>query len=126
MKRIWLGIALLVVIALLGFWLQFGMDKLHSRAVENLDAAANAALQEDWDTALALFRQAQQDWQKAQSITAAAADHSPMDDVERLYAELEIYARQQETDHFAATCNQLSRMTQAVIDAHRLSWRNLL
>lgn len=126
MKRLWLGVALLVLILLLGILLQFGMEALHSRAVENLKAAADAALDGDWDAAQKLSRQAQQDWRSAHGITTAVADHSPMDDVDRLYAELDIYARQQETVHFAATCGQLSRLTEAIMEAQSFSWRNLL
>jgi hypothetical protein len=43
-----------------------------------------------------------------------------------LFAELEIYLRQQEMLHFAATCRHLAMLTEAMGDNHALNLWNLL
>ena len=126
MKRGWLGIGLLALLLLIGIALQLGMDSIHGHCAQKLEQAADAALREDWDSAVSLAQQAYESWKAGYSITAAVADHAPMDEVDRMYAELGVYARRQETVHFAASCAQLAKLTQAVAEAHRFSLRNLL
>ena len=49
-----------------------------------------------------------------------------MDEVDALFAEMEIYAKTEEKPHFAAVCKELSQRIQAFADAHRFSWWNIL
>ncbi len=126
MKRGWLGVGLLVVLLALGIVGQITMDTLHTDTIALLEQAALSAQNEDWGQAIPLAQQAQDRWQRSYTVTAAVADHSPMDDVDKLYAELQVYAQAQDAAHFAATCTQLARMTQAVSEAHSFNLRNLL
>ena len=50
----------------------------------------------------------------------------PMDDVDTLFAEMQVYAQAEEIPHFAACCGQLSRLVLAMAQAHSPTWWNFL
>lgn len=126
MNRVWLGAGILAVLLIAGIITQLGMDRLHIPASEKLEQAEQEALYGDWEKALALADTAKAQWEKAQFLTAAVADHSPMEEVDMLFRELETYAAGEEKIHFAACCASLSRLTRAVGEAHKFSLQNLL
>ncbi len=126
MKRFWLGIGILVILLGLGVWTQIGMDGLLTPCSAVLEQAAQEALEENWPHALALAEQAGSRWVQTKKIISSLADHTPMDEVDMILAELHIYARTRETPHFAACCTQLAAMMQAIGQAHAFNWWNLL
>ncbi len=126
MKRLWLGIALLLILLLLGIFLQLGMNAIYEPVSTALEQASQAALAENWQEALPLAQSAFRQWSRYQKLTASAADHTPMDEVEMLFAELRTYAKAREGAHFAACCAQLAQMAQSISQAHYFSWWNLL
>ena len=126
MRRFWLGAALLAALLGVGLWTQAGMDRLHLPAAEDFSRAASAAMAGDWETARSLSARAAGNWRENRSFTASLADHSPMDEVDLLLAEMEIYRQAEDGPHFAACCVQLAAMSRAMADAHNLSWWNLL
>lgn len=126
MKRFWLGIGILVVLLVLGLWVQLGMAALYRPVTQELEAAAQAALEEQWPQALRLAEGVSSRWERYRGVTSSVADHTPMDEVDMLLAELEIYGQAREAPHFAACCSQLSRMLEAIAQAHGLNLWNLL
>ena len=126
MKRIYAGIVILAL--LLGAALLFAhlMERIYTPLENTLLEAADAALLEDWRTAEELCRRARDRWERYKRVTAILADHSPMDDIDGLFGELEIYLQQQEMPHFAATCHHLARLSQAMGENHALNWWNFL
>lgn len=126
MRRLWLGVALLLLLFGIGLWAAATMDNIHQPIAALLDQAAEAALHEDWETAAALALDARGEWEDHWSMTAAVADHNPMDEIDGLFAQLPVFAREEEKADFAATCAQLSQLTQAMGNAHSLNWWNLL
>ena len=104
----------------------WGMQTIHEAAALTLEQAAETALEGEMSQAVSQFRQAQQRWERYQRLSATVADHSPMDEIEMLFAEAEVYARQQNTVYFSASCAHLSRLVRAMSDAHQLTWWNLL
>lgn len=126
MKRLWWGLVLLLVLLLTGIGAQIAMTAIHGPASGDLERAAQAALSEDWDTALPLADGAYERWQRYQKITASISDHTPMDDTQTLFAEMRVYAASRDTAHFAACCAQLAKATRSFADAHTLNWWNML
>ena len=126
MVRGWIGLAILVVFLILGFVTTGVMDHAHLPTENLLSQAAEKTLQGDFTEAVALAAEAKQRWEDHWNGTATVADHSPMDDVDALFAEMEVYAQTEEKPHFAACCLELSQRIQAVAEAHRFSWRNIL
>ncbi len=126
MARGWFGAAILAVFLVFGFVVSGTMDNAHEPACDMLTQAADMTLAGNFDGAIPLAMEAKNRWEKAWNGTAVVADHSPMDDVDALFAEMEIYAKTGEEPHFAACCRELAKRVEAVADAHKFSWWNVL
>lgn len=125
-KRFYLGIGLLALLLVISVLACFGMKAIHQPAEQALAQAAELALAGDMEQAVKLAQQSRSRWEHYRSCTASVADHSPMDDTENLFAEMEVYAAAGESAHFAACCLQLSNMAKAMYDAHSFTLWNLL
>lgn len=126
MKRFWLGIAILAVLLGLSFAVQGVMGKIHNPMAEDLERSADCALAGDWEQAARLCHQARDTWKHYHGITASVADHTPMDELDMLFAELSVFCGERETVHFAATCRSAARMAEAMANAHTFTLWNLL
>ena len=126
MKRGWFGAGILVVFLVLGFAVSFFISKAHLPTCQLLNQAAEKTLSGDFEGAVPLGLEAKSRWEKQWNGTAVVADHSPMDDVDALFSELEIYAKTGEEPHFAACCLELSKRVKAMAEAHQFSWWNVL
>ena len=126
MGRFWLGIGILVVFLVLGFWVTYAMDNVHSEISKTLDDAVAQTLGGDLTEGIALARQAKDRWQSHWRGTASVADHAPMDEIDGLFAQLETYGQAGLSGEFAAYCARLSNLVIAVGEAHSLTWWNLL
>ena len=125
-RRFILGITILVLVLALTIGTAFGMKAIHAPGEAILTEAAKLTLAGEFRQAVPLAEQAYQRWQKYRSITAAFADHNPMDDTERLFREMLVYAETGEAPHFAACCTQLSAMLRAMYETHGFSLKNIL
>ena len=126
MGRGWFGFGVLIVFLVLCFIAGIAMDNAHTPTEQLLQQAAEKTLSGDFDGGISLGLQATSRWDRHWNGTATVADHSPMDEVDALFAEMEIYAKTEEKPHFAAVCKELSQRIQAFADAHRFSWWNIL
>ena len=122
-RRFYLGVGILLIILILGLFTQWVMEKCQQPPALLLEQAAQA---EDLQTGTELAQQAKAMWHRRWKGVAAVADHSPMDEIDTLFAEMEVYARTEEKPHFAACCSELARRVQAMADAHAFSWWNVL
>ena len=125
-RRLLLGIVILVLVLSLSIGTAFGMRAIHKPGEEALTQAAEIAVSGNLTVALPLALAAFDRWQKFRNITAAFADHTPMDDTERLFREMLVYAETGEAPHFAACCSQLSAMLRATYETHGFSIKNIL
>lgn len=126
MARGWFGFGILALFLLLGFVTGITMDNAHNPTQKLLSQAAELTLTGDFEEAVALGMQAKAQWERHWNATASVADHSPMEEVDALFSEMEIYAKAEEKPHFAAVCKELSQRIQSFANAHRFSWWNIL
>ena len=126
MIRSWLGIVLLVLLLLMGIFTGIATKAQHTKTEQILDAAIEKAIHEEAEEAIALGKQAHRRWQKQRNITAMIADHTPMEDVDALFAQMEIYAQTGEIPHFTACCKELAARIAAVAEAHQFNLINIL
>lgn len=126
MKRGWIGLALLVVLLASGLLTAKKMEEIHGDGAKTLTRAGAYALEDNWAPARELAFQTMKQWQEHREFTAAFADHEPMEDVDCLFAELPVYAREEDAAHFAAICAELSKRLEAVSNAHSFLWWNVL
>lgn len=126
MNRMWIGAALLVLVLGLGIWVGDRMTGSHLPCAEDLENAAAFAMAEDWQTAGALADRAKENWQKNRRLSAAVTDHEPMDEIDALFEELEIYRAREETSAYCAGCRYLAEHLRDLGNSFRVSWWNLL
>lgn len=122
MKRSWIGggiLAVLLVVSLLTGW---GMSQLHGPIARELDQAAVWAQKNDWPQAQALAQSARDRWDRGRNLAACVADHTPMEEIDNLFAQLSQYAQGDERTEFAAICAELACRTRAMAQAHGLTW----
>ena len=122
-RRFYLGAGLLLVLLIMGLFTGWAMEKGRQPEARLLEQAAEETqMQRGVDLAM----QAKNLWQSKRKAVAAVADHTPMDEIDNLFAELEVYAKANEQVHFASCCSQLASLLRAVTDAHTLNWWNIL
>lgn len=126
MKRLWIGAALLAVMLVSGLWVTKAMQDIQEPVAKDLEEAAHLALEDEWGKAEALTTRARKQWQKKWHMTAAVADHEPMDEIDALFAELEVYAKSADSVSYSGTCAHLAELLKAMSEAHGLNWWNLL
>lgn len=126
MKRSGFGLGLLLVVLLLGVVSSWLMVADTVPMAEAMEQAGEGALREDWGSAEAIFTGVRAHWDRRYPFYAAFTDHEPMEDINGLLAQLEIYARIRDHRAFAAVCAQISGDLEAIGEAHSLKWWNLL
>lgn len=126
MKKFVIGITVLSLLLIAGLLVAKSTEEMYKPIISLLDDAANTALTGDFEDAKQQAQNAKHLWDQRKNATATVADHTPMEEIDHLFAEAEIYARTEEVPHFAACCAQLAAMVQAMGDAHALNLWNLL
>ena len=126
MGRFWLGICLLAAFLVLGLWVTYSMDTLHQPISQTLEEAAAQSLAGDLDAGIAQAQQARRAWDSHWHGSASVADHAPMDEIDGLFAQMEVYAQAGRSVDFAAYCARLSQLISAMGEAHSPGWWNVL
>lgn len=126
MKRCWFGLVLLLLLLALGIGSSVYMDRHHQPIADALDRAAAMALAGDWESAQALAGDARARWEEGWGTSASFSDHAPMEEMDGLFHELEIYATARDPVSYGAVCAQLSRTAHAMGEAHNWTWWNVL
>ena len=123
MRRIWIGIGVLVAILAISIATMIGLQKVHEPLAQNLE---EAACETDWAKAAEISQQAEQRWRQYRHFTAALADHEEMDRIDGVFAQLEVCRRQGDAQTHGVLCADLSAAVRAIQEAHGLTWWNLL
>lgn len=122
MKRSWIGLGILLCLLAAGLGVTCAMGHNQRPMVAHLEQAALFGGEADWDKALPHAQAAECAWQCSRPWIACVADHTPMEEMDQLFAQLTCYAAARETTQFAATCRSLTQMAQALADAQTLPW----
>ena len=126
MKRIWIGIILLVVLLGAGFWISGFMGQAHLPVARDLRRAGELALEEQWGPAQAFAKRGKDQWEEKWPMIAAIADHEPMDEIDALFSQLEVYAEAREAVPYSTACAHLASLLEALSQSHSLNWWNLM
>lgn len=126
MNRFRIGIVFLVILLAMSFGVQRVMQNTQEPIAAALAAAGENARSGHWEAAKQYADAAAGRWQESWHLTAAFADHGPMEDIDALMAQLPSYLHQQDETEFTALCAELIRRINAMVDAHTLKWWNLL
>lgn len=123
MKRIWIGVGVLLILLVVGILVMQITNRQLGKLSENLLLASETLR---WEEAISLAKDAKQDWEKKWSLLAALADHTDIDTVDQIFAQLEVYQHRKEETAHAAACAQLAEALDDLKENHRLAWWNLL
>ena len=126
MKRCWFALILLVALLLGSLWVTDYMADTHTPIAEAVGRAEEASLAGNWADARQELDSARASWDGKRKMIAVFADHEPMEEIDGLFAQLEIYSRAGDNLSTAAVCAELSQRLEAMGDAHKGSWWNLL
>lgn len=125
MKRFLIGVALLAVLLLCGVLSTIDLSQSFEPMAEQLQRASRAALDENWQDAQALTQMVQQQWLGHWTFTAVFSDHEPMEQIDGLFAQLEVYSEKEQTT-YAALCARLAQELTDLGEDHIFTWWNLL
>ena len=126
MKRIWIGIIILVLLLGTGIGTTVFAVRSQERISQELAQASEAALRGKWEEACNLSLNAKKQWESLRHGIAAIADHEPMEEIDDLFSQMEIYLLTQQQIPFATCCASLSVLTNAIGESHAINWWSLL
>jgi len=126
MKRSWIGFFLLVALLILGILATWAMDRVHAPISQALQLAAEGSLKNNWGKAAFHTAKAKTDWEHWQLLRACLTGHGSMEEIDALFATLEIYGALRENTAFSALAREMAEKIQAIGDAHSLEWMNIL
>lgn len=124
--RTWIGVGILVLLLGIGIFLTFYTADIQDRVAQILSESREAAAVGQWEKAAGRCFQARALWEKHQKSTAAIVDHEPMEEVEALFAQLEVYLKVRDPVAYCACCASLEVFTRAIGESHSVSWWSLL
>ena len=120
------AIALLLVLLLGGLLSGWYLERQHRDLARQLEDSAWLALSGQMSNARQEAQAAQTQWKKGRSLQAVLGDHTPMEDIDDLFAELQICGAAGEKTEFARICSILASRIEAMENACKLSWWNIL
>jgi len=123
-KRIWFGAALLAALLLLGIGSAALMEDIHLTQAAQLNHAADLAMSGSWEHAEAVFSEAHKSWDKKSVIVSGLSDHNPMDQIDGIFAQLEIFATMRDVVSFSSSCRYLAKQLEALSKSHSFSFEN--
>ena len=124
-RHFWFGILLMLALLACTLTISWGIRAIHAPIGQTLQQAQEAVLTQDWTSARQAAQQAEDRWAQFRPISAAVADHDPIEAGDSLFAELALYAHTQSATEFAACCARLQQTVQGLIQAHTPKWWNL-
>lgn len=125
MRRLWFGLGLLLALLTVGVGISARLSAYLDPLTEQVAQAADAA-RTDAVFASGLLEASRQTWKKCRDFTAAVLDHSPMEQIDGLFATAQSYGKSGIWEAMAAECGRLTEWIQAMAESQRLTWRNLL
>lgn len=126
MGRLWIGIGILVILLAMGIGLLWGSGVFFEELTQELEQAGELALAGNWQAAGEKVEKSREKWEAYRRFWASFTDHEPVEQMQNLFSQLELYrARQLEVD-FAAVCRNLVHVAEAIDESHSLRWWSVL
>ena len=126
MRRSKFGLGLLLILLLLGIVSTWAMLKNTAPITAAVRQAGEAACAGDWDGAFRKTGEAKEKWEEHYPLCASLTDHEPMEEINSLFSQLEVYGESRDARNFAAVCALLAENMEAIGEAHTLKWWNVL
>jgi hypothetical protein len=89
MKRLWIGVVILVILSLLGIGSTLAMEKIHAPIARQLESASEAAVSGHWQEARILAAGAKVRWEQHRKFVACISDHEALEAADARFARLD-------------------------------------
>lgn len=126
MSRTVVGAVLLLVLLAGGVASGLWMARNTGEIGDLLEDAAASVLEGQWQQGREEADRARRLWERKRNLGAAFTDHGPMEQVDSGFALLAFYADTGEQLLFAALCVDLEMQLEALEEAQKVSWWNVL
>lgn len=126
MKRLWIGVGILGILLAVGITVLCIGHHFYEDISKDLKTAGESAMAENWEEANQRAEAARDIWSRYRRLWASFSDHEPVEKMETLFSQLEIYQTQQLEVSFAETCTEISHLAQAIEESHNLRWWSIL
>lgn len=126
MKRSWFGLGLLVLLLVLALAVTVVMDLAQEQMCLSLAQSKESALLGQWEDVQFFLTHAEGQWEKHSHLRACFADQSALEDVEAALAALEVYRQSKDALSYRAACASLICRLEAIGEAHKPVWWNIL
>ena len=126
MNRLWIGVGILILLLVAGSGLLWGSMAFFDTLSQEMEACGEAALAENWILAGEEAAQCAKKWERFSHFWASVTDHAPIEQVQLLFSQLDLYARQQLSVEFAVCCRALAEQARAIRECSCLAWWSIL
>lgn len=126
MNKLWIGIGLMVILLLGGIGLLWGSNVFFDGFSRYVSEAGELALVGDWSGATEKMNKSQRQWDTYRRFWASFTDHEPVEQVQTLLLQIELYRKEQREVEFASACRALSRVAENIEESHSLRWWSVL
>lgn len=126
MRRLWIGVTILALLLVMGIALLWGSEVFFDKFAENLEQAERLAMAGNWVSAGEKAEKSRRQWETYHRFWAAFTDHEPVEEVEELLARLQVYRDMQLPVDYAAVCQSLVHLAEAINESHSLYWWSIL
>lgn len=126
MSRLWIGIGLMVVLLAMGIGLLWGSSVFFKEFSEQMEQAGDLAMAGNWAAAEKKVAQNRGKWEKWRFFWSSFTDHEPVEQMQSLFSQLEVYRQRQLQVDFATVCRNLAHVAEAIEESHGLKWWSIL
>ncbi len=126
MNRLWIGIGILVILLAMGIGMLCISRNFYEEFADGLEQAGELALAGNWSAAGEKAAQSKEKWERYRRFWSSFSDHEPVEQMQALFSQLELYKERQREVDFAAVCRNLVHLAEAIDESHSLRWWSIL
>lgn len=126
MNRLWIGVGLLAVLLVIGVTMLFVSRNFHEGFSNSLEQAGRSAMSGNWAAAEKQLAKGREKWEQHHRFWAASTDHEPVEQVQNLFSQLELFQTRRLEVEFASACRALVNLAEAIDESHSLRWWSIL
>ncbi len=126
MSRLWIGIGLLVILLAMSIGLLWGSKVFFEDFSENMEQAGALALAGNWAEAEKKVQHSRARWERWRYFWSAFTDHEPVEQMQNLFSQLDVFRQRQLEIDFATVCRNLVHVADAIDESHSLKWWSVL
>ena len=126
MNRLWIGVGLLAVLLAMGVGMLLVSLNFNEGFSESLEQAGQFAMSGNWTAAEKQLAVGKEKWQIYRRFWASSTDHEPVEEVQNLFSQLELFQARRLEVEFASACRALVNLAEAIDESHSLRWWSVL